>query len=264
VVYDVHEDYVTSIRQKPYLPPLARSLLSSVWDRPELLLSRSFTIVLAERYYAERFPTGETILNYPIKEYFADMPPERKGSHVLYTGVVGEDRGALIYADLARLLDDTAVHVLGRCPEDLAAKMYQRAASGRERLRIDVVGAHVPYEQILDAYKQDNWVAGLVIFPPTPSYIKTEPTKVFEYMAAGIPIICSNFPRWQSLVEGAGAGISVNPLDSNALLAAIRHLVSHPEEAQQMGRNGRRAFERQYNWETQARKLLDLYRQILE
>jgi glycosyltransferase involved in cell wall biosynthesis len=263
VVYDVHEDYVTSIRQKPYLPPLARRVLAAVWGRPELLLSRPFAIVLAERYYAERFPRGTTVLNYPLKEYFADMPRERRGTDLVYTGVVAEDRGALIYADLAHCLDDVEVHVVGRCSRDLAQRMVQRAASGRERLHIEPVGIHVPYEQIINAYAQDRWVAGLALFPPTPNYMKTEPTKFFEYMAAEIPIICSDFPAWRSLVEGNGVGICVDPLDQSAVMAAVRHLISHPDEARQMGRNGRRAFESRYNWDTQASKLLDLYRQLL-
>ena len=263
VVYDVHEDYVGSIRQKPYLPGLARRVLAAAWDKPEVLLSKPFSILLAERYYAERFPKGMTILNYPLKEYFVDMPSERGGTDLLYTGGVGEDRGALIYADLAHCLEDVEVHVVGRCPQDLAQKMVQRAAGGGGRLQMEGVGRHVPYGQIIDAYAQDRWVAGLSLFPPTPNYMKTEPTKFFEYMAAGIPIICSDFPVWRALVEGAGAGICVDPLDQTEVVAAVRHLIGHPEEARRMGRNGRRAFESRYNWETQAQKLLDLYRQLL-
>ena len=82
-------------------------------------------------------------------------------------------------------------------------------------------------------------------------------------MAAGIPIICSDFPAWRSVVEPVGAGLCVDPSDFEEVIAAIQYLLDHPDEAQQLGRNGRRAFEEQYNWDSEAEKLVRLYRELV-
>ena len=57
------------------------------------------------------------------------------------------------------------------------------------------------------------WTAGLALFPDTPHYREKELTKFFEYMAAGLPIICSDFPVWRELVERHRLGLCVDPED---------------------------------------------------
>ena len=52
-------------------------------------------------------------------------------------------------------------------------------------------------------------------------------------------------------------------MDVDAIAAAIVALRDDPERAARMGRNGRAAVLAHYNWNTQAKKLMDLYRQIL-
>ena len=98
VIYDLHEDYITSFRQKQYLPSWFRRALAGFWGKAEAYLTRPFEIVLAEKYYTERFPHGTTVLNYPLREHFpAPVSGNGQPSGLLYTGVVAEDRGALMH-----------------------------------------------------------------------------------------------------------------------------------------------------------------------
>jgi glycosyltransferase involved in cell wall biosynthesis len=82
-------------------------------------------------------------------------------------------------------------------------------------------------------------------------------------MAAGLPVVASNFPLWKEIVEGNRCGITVDPLDPKAIAQAIEYLLTHPEEARQMGENGRRAVEEKYNWESESKKLLGVYAKLL-
>jgi glycosyltransferase involved in cell wall biosynthesis len=87
---------------------------------------------------------------------------------------------------------------------------------------------------------------------------------MFEYMAAGLPIIASDFPRWRGIIEGSACGILVDPLDPRAIAEAMRWILENPLEATAMGERGRRAVERGYNWNVEATKLIDLYDRLLQ
>ena len=106
--------------------------------------------------------------------------------------------------------------------------------------------------------------AGLVVLKPTPAYLESAPVKMFEYMAAGVPIIASDFPRFREIVESAGCGLLVQPDDPVKIADAIEFILTHPEEAEEMGKQGREAVVRKYNWASEERKLLQLYRILLD
>ena len=98
---------------------------------------------------------------------------------------------------------------------------------------------------------------------PIINYLDALPVKMFEYMAAGIPVIASNFPLWKVIVDGAQCGLCVDPLDPKAIGEAIQYLVDHPDEAEKMGKNGRLAVEEKYNWLIEEQKLLQIYENLL-
>jgi glycosyltransferase involved in cell wall biosynthesis len=82
-------------------------------------------------------------------------------------------------------------------------------------------------------------------------------------MCAGIPVIASDFPLWRDIIAGNDCGLLVDPMDPKAIAEAIDYLVTHPQEAQRMGANGRRAVDERYNWAVEERKLLVFYERVL-
>ena len=116
---------------------------------------------------------------------------------------------------------------------------------------------------------QDGWPliarcrAGLALMQPSPNSVGSYPTKIFEYMALGIPVITSNFPLYQAVIVTADCGLCVDPTSIEAIAEAIRFIVDHPDEARAMGEHGRAAVIESYNWATEATKLLDLYARTL-
>jgi hypothetical protein len=86
---------------------------------------------------------------------------------------------------------------------------------------------------------------------------------MFEYMAAGLPVIASDFPLWRQIVDGAGCGLLVDPLDPVAIADAMQWILEHPAGAEAMGRRGRQAVEEKYNWEREAEKLIGLYERLM-
>jgi len=81
-------------------------------------------------------------------------------------------------------------------------------------------------------------------------------------MSAGIPVIASDFPLWRKIVESAGCGLLVDPLDPTAIAEALVWLFHHPVEAAEMGSNGQRAVSERYNWEREAERLITTYSEL--
>ncbi len=268
VIYDIHEDYVSGIKQKNYIPWGVRNILSLLFGFLERILSRSFIKILAEKYYIERFPEGKETLNYPT----LDIPNKEnlfnlvlgKEKRVIYTGSVSEDRGALIHSNLVNLVPYLHVYIIGKCDRSLANRMRDIASSNIERIHIEGENSFVPHEKVVSYYDAGGWLAGLSIFPKTDHYYKKELTKFFEYMRAGIPIIASNFPVWEKLIKGNNCGICVDPTSSKEINKAIDCLIKNPERAKIMGENGKKAFLEKYNWSKERKKLLKIYGEITD
>ena len=266
VLYDVHEDYAAAAVVRPWLPGWARRAVAAFVGAVSTLARRAFTIVIAERYYARLFPGGIEVLNYARLEEYAGLqsiarqPPSRP--RALYTGSVTDSRGARHHARLLdRLPADAELLLIGQCAiPDLGAELEAKAAAD-PRLRLVLAPGWVPRSTIA-AYYAESWTCGLAIFPDTPHYREKELTKFFEYMAAGLPIVCSDFPVWRELVVGNAVGLAVDPEDPAAATAALIWLHEHPEQAAAMGQRGRELVRNRYNWDTQASRLVELYRSM--
>lgn len=265
VIYDVHENVPAQIRTKSWIPYKLRPAVALSYRLGErLFLGLMDAVVLAEDSYLSQYSRCRKALvihNYPLL-----TAPTKKAAtstfQAVYVGGVTEQRGASAMVKAAGSLEERGVNlrwvVAGPIhPRDLESALREATA---EISGFDIVGA-VTYEtgQRLIA----NADVGLAVLKPTPNYIESLPTKLLEYMMAGIPVIASDFPLWREIVEGNKCGLIVNPLDPKAIAGAIEFLIRHPEEARGMGENGRRAVEEKYNWQEEAKKLTSLYDRIL-
>lgn len=97
---------------------------------------------------------------------------------------------------------------------------------------------------------------------PIENYYYSKPIKVYEYMAAGLPYICSDFPGWRKVAEESGAGICVDPGNINEIKNAIKGLLAYRERGQAMGRMGRDYVIKNCNWDNEEKSLLSLYEAI--
>ena len=261
VVYDIHENNYQSLVTKPYLSkPIAR-LLASTLGPLEQMISSLFFQVIAERCYRKRFPEATEVLNYPSIELFkeqAQMVPSE--NNFLYTGGIVDVRGVWNHAGLAARMPDIEVTMAGRFGRGVKSKLKMEYPSPNLKLIGDE--SYLQFEEIIDVYHRHRWRAGLAIFPTDCVYSERELTKFFEYMALGIPVVCSDFPAWKALIEGHGVGLCVNPDDPDQIDEVISYLRDNPERAAEMGKRGRALALSTFNWGTQADNLISLYRRI--
>lgn len=260
VIFDAHEDVSTQLLGKPYLTPGSRRVLARVFSAYERYACRQFDgIVAATPFIRDKFarinPHTVAVNNYPLQsEFDRAIPWEAKQAQVCYVGSISATRGIRELVRASGMLRSGARLAI--------AGQFSEPGLARE------VSGYPAWQQVRHLGHQDRAgvgqvmaasMAGMVTLHPEPNYLDALPVKMFEYMAAGIPVIASAIPLWRDIVEGSACGVCVDPLDPRAIAEAVDMLVLYPEQARAMGENGRRAILHTYNWPTEAAKLLAFY-----
>jgi glycosyltransferase involved in cell wall biosynthesis len=264
VIYDVHEDVPKQIMGKPWIPAWARPWVSRAFAAVEQIGARLVDgIVAATPSIAEKFAPDKTtvVQNFPEAAFARvddqAVPWEARADSFVYTGGLMAIQGARDMARAFALLPEGMTGTVAGTfhPPELEAEVA--AMPGWRRVRF--LG-QVPRADVVAAMRSAR--AGVVVNHPTVNYVEAYPTKMFEYMACAIPVVCSNFPLWAQIVNEADCGIAVDPQDPEAIAAALRELDADPARAQRLGENGRRAVAERYNWEAELRKLEALYEKV--
>jgi len=180
---------------------------------------------------------------------------------VLYAGAHGlsNDLGLVLEA-ASRLRDARQVHFL--FVGDGKDKPALRARA--EELRLDNVSFFPPVPKAGMGEVLAAADACLAILKPLEMYKTTYPNKVFDYMAAGRPVLLAIDGVIREVVESAGAGIAVPPGDPDALADAVRRMAADPRRARQMGLDGRRYIENHFDRVQLAQKLALLLEEMRE
>ncbi|TFL15129.1 glycosyltransferase [Pusillimonas caeni] len=265
VIYDAHEDLPSQIAFKPYLSKLSRILLPPAIKQYEFYVTRNLdAIVAATPHIRDKFQTVNSnavdINNYPLLQelYSSNLIYEVREARVCYVGSISEIRGIYpLVQSLPISGSSVRLSLAGRFSEtEVAAKA--RTLPGWQQ--VDELG-HVDRHELKGLFSKS--IAGIVTFLRAPNHIYAQPNKMFEYMSAGLPVIASNFPLWKEIIHGNECGLCVNPEDPKEIADAIHYLAANPQEIVRMGKNGRSAVERNYNWETEKEKLLALYQRLM-
>ena len=266
IVYDVHEDVPAQILTKHWIPAILRRPIAWLFGRWEKLVARFFNaIVVATEGIAERFSKHNSIVihNYPDLGMLPDVPNASSNTDkkvLIYVGGITRLRGAVEMVDALACLSHIGglrLDLIGRF-ESASLEAELQKMHGYQRVRF------LGWLQPKDVYNHLSRAdIGLVCLHPEPRYLVALPVKLFEYMAVGLPVIASNFPLWQEIVEGNECGLTVDPLNPQEIAGAIEYLLEHLDLRQKMGENGRRVVVEKYNWEREAEKLLAVYRELL-
>lgn len=269
VVYDMHENY----RAKG--PVAGRGLRALEqwgfsWLDHVLLAEESYDPIVADAAVeATRIP------NYfaPLDAVTEDrdrrrVPRMSERPRLLYTGTISDSRGLRTMVDLARQCREQdrpeTIHLAGMCryPRQ-RARVEQRIQQEQLAPVLERQGWDV-YLQPIELWKQYPGAdVGLALFEPHPNYRDSMPTKFYEYLYFGLPIICSDVPRWREFVERHDCGAVVPPGDSSAVLEVIDEWTAHPERYRQLAENARDAAE-EYQWGPVGERLVRVYRDLIE
>jgi glycosyltransferase involved in cell wall biosynthesis len=171
---------------------------------------------------------------------------------VLYAGAHGMSNDLGVVLEAAALLrdrPDISIVLLGDGKEKPALRAQAVA------LNLENVSFLPPVPKFSMSQALAAADACLAILKPIPLYATVYPNKVFDYMAAGRPVLLAIDGVIRQVIETNQAGVFVRPGDSQALAAAMRWLADHPAEAREMGQRGRQAVDRDFNRRNLAERL---------
>ena len=263
VVYDSHEIWSAHARDKTH----ARRRFLIRFEGP--MLRRASALVSVSEgctdYIAQRHHyAGPAVTVMNVSEFW---PPERlaeawatrdaaPGILVTYAGVVQRGRGVVsLVRALEHLPEEVVVQVIGPVP-DPAYGAELRAAAAPFGDRVRLVG-RIPADDIVPRLAESD-VSAVLIEPISLSYRLSAPNKFFESMMAGTPVVGSDLPQLSALVTENDVGATCDPSDPVAIAAAIKGVLACLPE---LRANARIAASR-YTWDTEKRKLLDLYARL--
>ncbi len=179
---------------------------------------------------------------------------------VLYQGRLAVERGIEQAAQAILAVPDAVLVVLG---------------FGYHEAALSELASHPPYAgrvRLLPPVPPDDlvrWSASadvlvMAIQPTTTNHRYTTPQKLFEAMAAGVPVVASDLPGMAPIVQSTGAGVLCDPTSPASIAAAIRQIVdAPPDEREAMRARALRAAHERYNWAAQVETLLALYRELV-
>jgi glycosyltransferase involved in cell wall biosynthesis len=254
VVYDVHEDHLSTVT---YSARRSGGRLAGFRLLENVARRTCDGFVAATPAIAESFPAERTIslLNYPLLDELVPAEANRRGDSIVYVGSITRPRGLHEMVEaIGRVQNPQARLVLVGSFENAELQREVEALPGWQRVAFR---GRLGRSQLSAQLAQSR--AGLVILHRERNYVVSYPTKLFEYMAAGLPVIVSDFPFFRQLLEPIGCAVFVDPLDPGGLAAAIDELLADIERAEEMGRRGAAAVAERLNWEAEAWKLVDLY-----
>jgi glycosyltransferase involved in cell wall biosynthesis len=267
-ICDVHENVSQQVLHKEWIPGVVRRPLSyALGAFMRALPTVADAVILAEDSYQRDIRVAD---NVAIVRNFPVLPPGSKRDYradvlkLIYVGDVRAVRGIGEYIRITAALVEKGVPVELRIVGSFADKREEAFFTAEvERLGIRCHVAFLgrrPPEEIPSLV--DDADVGLALLHPIGNYRESYPTKMFEYMAAGLPVVASRFELWERVLVPNQCGRVVDPLQIDEAVDVILEYWRSPTLREQHGRNGRAAATARYNWGAEVPTLLRIYSRL--
>jgi len=249
-VYDIRENYALNVTSQAVYRGLTRRILAAGlrWVESQAA-RRAAALTLAEASYASELPylnqlpsscvaVLENKYQPAATEVLAPaprLPAAGQPLRLLYSGTISVLNGVWEAITLAQQLHShwpggVQLTVAGFCQQpELLLQLQAMAAQHTSWLRLVGGAEPVPHAHIVAEINNSH--VGLLAYRPHPSTERCRPTKLFEYLAHGLPVLASPNPLWLEPMARYGAGLPLDftqPLDAPALVTALQQTTFYP------------------------------------
>ncbi len=262
VIWDAHEDYVaqfTAAGGKSWVPGPSRG---AVRAGTQALLKQidkhAAGVITATPTIASRYSNPRTVVvgNEARLELFSQCCPDFSSRQILFTGSLGPGHLFQEVVEAVAQVADTRLAVAGREPDP--AIWAQAQAILGDRLShlgwLDRTG-------IVKAISASS--VGLSTYADIPTHAENSPNKLFEFGAAGLPVVATPTQSNTRYLASSRAGVVAAGFASKDLAEAVSHLLADEAEWEAASGTGRKWAAREGSWTVSEGRLLDLYSEIL-
>jgi glycosyltransferase involved in cell wall biosynthesis len=264
LVYDSHE-LATSV---PYRERAWAWFVAAI---ERLVVPRCAAVITVSDGIAERLRQRYGLRRTPtvVRNVTALRPGHRGGLRarmgiaadvplILHQGAPAPDRGCELLLAALSNLPDAQLAFLGDPEPGYGAALHQAACAHGVGDRVALL-ASVPLAELL-AHTAEADVGVTLLQDTCENHRLALPNKLFEYIAAGVPVVASALPEIRGLIEPRGIGWCVPPGDAAALAATLSLALSRRTDAELDRRLARAAVE--LSWEREQRRLTGLYERL--
>lgn len=264
VIYDAHEDLPRHILEKEWIPIFMRKTISRM---VEVFMKKSLAkyheIISPHSHVVKQLKSINNnvtlITNFPIINTLDEVSLDdylKRDKIMCYTGTVYEYSNQESILDAMLDVPDINYDIAGFIGDSHLERLSTHQVFNRVKFR-----GRIPWSEMRTFYNKT--IIGLVIYDYKLNLGNKlgsfGTNKLFEYMEAGLPFICTNYMLWEEVVTKHNCGLLVEPGNSDQISNAIKFLLNNPEKAYEMGQNGRKAVITEYNWNTQGKTYIDIY-----
>jgi glycosyltransferase involved in cell wall biosynthesis len=263
VVYDSHELWPDrNGRSEPRWWLIACESLFVRAAHRTITASPGYSQVMAKRY---RIAPPGVIRNIPDSSMFSspvvsengDSPSGDRDRLALYVGALTTGRGLELSIMALNHIDDVRLRLVGPARPAYLQELVQLAQTEGVSDRVEFAGAVSP-DELIETISEAS--VGLALIQPIClSYRMSLPNKVFEYVAAGLPVLGSDLPAISALVNEHRIGLLAEPGEVGDVAAKLAEMLE--PERNTAFRDAARAAAGELHWDREAQRLADEYRQ---
>ena len=260
VIWDCHE----------YLVPMKLELQGKIASTiTELAISicapRVDQIITVDNRLAKtlsKFGNVTVIPNYPsISDFNITLKKDEHNDIVaLYVGSLTERRGIKVILESVKKVREKYNLKLRIAGDfyDKELKIWAKAYDKENNLDIDWLG-WVDYRELAPVIRDADF--GLFMNQPGPRYLKGLPTKIFEYMIMGLPVVSATGPLLKTLINKYNIGLTVDSTNIDSIAKGIEKMAQR-KDLKEMGKRGNKIVKESYCWEAKEDKLLRIIEKL--
>jgi len=261
VIYDVHESYSDFILHKDYLSKTQRFILSNaIYVIEKIALKVLDTGIAATEHISEQLGELPIIHNYPLLTEWNSIPEDDsrfESRNICYIGSITEERGIKTLIEAIEDIDCT-FHLAGS---------YEPATYRDELLKLpgfSKVVEHGYVDREKSAQIMGESALGIVLLAHKPNNFYSLSTKMFEYMASGLPLMVSDLPLNVKMLDTSQAGIYLDPQNIEMIKERLSSLLDDPKLLSQMGKKGKALVQDDLSWEAEEERYVQIYSDLLK
>lgn len=267
VIFDSHENYELQIMIKEYIPVIFRMVIRFIYKKFETRILKKLDGVIIPCTFDKKKPfeginsNVEIIGNLPIIDMNISEISEKNFHErkICCTGSLTYTRGI---KHLVKIADKASCQLI--LAGIFSPKEFENELKKMKEYRCVKYAGKVSQEEAATLQKDSSIGMSLCILGGQYGKSDTLPTKVYEYMLAGLPVIIQKDDFTNEMLEKYQFGIGVDTINPKEVVTVINNMFEHPEKMREYGMNGRKVVLESLNWTEEEKKLCRFYRKLIE